>query len=65
MELLRENTHSLLSPQNLKFLFPPKLGGIGGNGFRFNENFIKIPKIPLYIKLFILKKGSNSNIVIK
>ena len=34
---------------------PPKLGRIGGNGFRFNENFIKIPKITLYIQLFILK----------
>ena len=24
-----------------------KLGGIGGNEFRFNENFIEIPKLPL------------------
>ena len=27
--------------------------------------FTKIPKIPLYIQPFILKYGSNSNIVIK
>ena len=27
--------------------------------------FIRTPKIPLYIQLFILKHGSNSNIVIK
>ena len=27
--------------------------------------FIKTPKIPLYIQPFILKYGSNSNIVIK
>ena len=25
----------------------PKLRGIGGNEFRFNENFIEIPKLPL------------------
>ena len=46
MKWLRENSHSLLSPQNLKFLFP-KLGGIGGNIFRFNKNFIEILKLPL------------------
>ena len=46
MKWLRGNTHSLLSAQNLKFLFP-KLGGIEGNGFKFNENFIEIPKLPL------------------
>ena len=27
--------------------------------------FTKTPKIPLYIQPFILKQGSNSNIVIK
>ena len=27
--------------------------------------FTETPKIPLYIQLFILKYGSNSNIVIK
>ena len=27
--------------------------------------FIKAPKIPLYIQLFILKYGYNNNIVIK
>ena len=35
--------------------FPPKLGGMGGNGIRFNDFFTKTPKIPLYIQLFILK----------
>ena len=42
-------------PSKSQIFVPPKLGGIGRNGFRFNENFIKIPKIPLYIQLFILK----------
>ena len=32
---------------------------------RFNDFFTKTPKIPLYIQFFILKYGSNSNIVIK
>ena len=32
-----------------------KLGGIRENGIRFNDFFTKIPKIPLYIQLFILK----------
>ena len=54
-----------LKPSKSQIFVPPKLGRIGGIGFRFNENFIKIPKIPLYIQLFILKYGSNSNIVIK
>ena len=47
MEWLGGNAHSSLFPQNLKFLFPSKLGGMGGNEFRFNEIFVKIPKIPL------------------
>ena len=55
MELVEGNTHSFLFPQNLKFSFPPKLGGIGGNEIRFNDFFTKTPKIPLYIQLFILK----------
>ena len=47
MEWLEGNVHSSLFPLNLKFLFPSKLGGIGGIGFRFNEIFVKTPKIPL------------------
>ena len=31
----------------------------------FNEFFTKTLKIPLYIQPFILKYGSNSNIIIK
>jgi hypothetical protein len=41
------NTHSSLFPQNPKFSFLPKLGGIGGNGFKFNDFFTKRPKMPL------------------
>ena len=48
-----------------QFFIPPKLGGMGRNEIIFNEFFTKTPKIPLYIQLFILKYGSNSNIVIK
>ena len=51
MEQLEGNTHSFLFPQNLKFLFPSKLGGMGGNGFKFNEIFVKIPKIPSLISV--------------
>ena len=32
---------------------------------RFNDFFTKTPKISLYIQQYILKHGSNSNIVIK
>ena len=42
-----------------------KLGGMRGNEIKFNDFFTKTPKIPLYIQPFILKYGSNSNIVIK
>ena len=45
----------LFIPSNFKFSFPPKLGGIGGNGLTFNEIFIETTKIPLYIQPFILK----------
>ena len=34
-------------PSKSQIFVPPKLRGIGGNGFRFNENFIEIPKLPL------------------
>ena len=65
MEWAGENTHSSLFPENLKFSFPPKLGEMRGNEIRFNKFFTKTPKILLYIQPFILKKGSNCNIVIK
>ena len=47
MEWLGGNAHSSLFPQNLKFFFPSKLGGMGWNEFRFNEIFVKTPKIPI------------------
>ena len=58
--------HSFLSIHLKPQIFIPlKLGEIRVNGIRFNEFFIKIPKIPLYTQPFILKLGFNSNIVIK
>ena len=33
-------------PSKSQIFVPPKLGGIGENEFRFNENFIEIPKLP-------------------
>ena len=65
MEWIRGNTNSSLLPWNLKFSFPLKLGEMRGNGIRFNDFFTKTLKIPLYIQSFILKWGSNNNIVIK
>ena len=48
--------HSFLSiPLKSQIFIPPKLGGMGGNGIRFNNFFTKTPKIPLYIQPFILK----------
>ena len=35
MKGIEWNTHSSLFLPNPKFSFPPKLGGIGGNGFKF------------------------------
>ena len=55
MKWVGGNTYSSLFPENLKFSFPPKLGGMGGNEIRFNDFFTKTPKIPLYIQPFILK----------
>ena len=58
--------HSFLSiPLKSQIFIPPKLGEMGGNEIKFNDFFTKTPKIPLYIQSFILKYGSNSNIVIK
>ena len=34
-------------PSKPQIFIPPKLGGIGGNEIRFNENFIETPKLPL------------------
>ena len=34
-------------PSKSQIFVPPKLGERGGNEFRFNENFIEIPKLPL------------------
>ena len=34
-------------PSKSQIFVPSKLRGIRGNGFRFNENFIEIPKLPL------------------
>ena len=42
----------LLKPQ---ISIPSKFGGMKGNEIRFNDFFIKTPKIPLYIQSFILK----------
>ena len=45
----------LCIPLKSQIFIPQKLGGMGGNGFRFNDFFTKTPKIDLYIQLFILK----------
>ena len=55
MEWVEGNTHSSLFPENLKFSFSPKLGGMKGNEIKFNDFFTKTPKIPLNIQSFILK----------
>ena len=49
MEWLGGNTHSFLFPQNLKFSFSPKLGGIGGNEIRFNEFFTNSQNSPTLV----------------
>ena len=58
--------HSFLSIYLKPQIFIPlEIGGMGRNKIRFNEFFTKTLKILLYIQQFILKWGSNSNIVIK
>ena len=58
--------HSFLSiPLKSQIFIPLKLEGMRGNEIRFNDFFTETPKTPLYIQLFILKYGSNNNIVIK
>ena len=48
--------HSFLSiPLKPQIFTPLKLGEIWGNEIRFNDFFIKTPKILLYIQPFILK----------
>ena len=45
--------HSFLPfPSKPQVFVPPKFGGMGGNKFRFNEIFVKIPKIPLISPFF-------------
>ena len=39
MKCIERNTHSFLFPQNFKFSFLQKLGGIEGNEIRFNDFF--------------------------
>ena len=60
----REYSFLFISLKSQIFI-PPKLGEMRGNRIKFNNFFTKISKIPLYIQLFILKYGSNSNVVIK
>ena len=42
-------------PLRPQIFIPSKLGGMEGNKIRFNDFFIKTPKITLYIQPFILK----------
>ena len=58
----RREQSFLSIPLKPQIFIPPE---IGGNKIKFNEFFTKTLKIPLYIQPFILKYGSNSNIVIK
>jgi len=51
---MREYSFLSISLKSQIFI-PPEMGGIKGNEIRFNEFFIKTPKIPLYIQPFILK----------
>ena len=45
--MVRRECSFLPFPSKPQIFVPPKLGGMRGNGFRFNEIFVKIPKIPL------------------
>ena len=51
----REHSLLFISLKKSQIFIPPKLGRIGGNRIRFNEFFIKTPKILIYIQPFILK----------
>ena len=56
MNEIGRSEHSFFSVLlKLKFLFPPKLWGMWGNGIRFNEFFTKTLKIALYIQPFYFK----------
>jgi len=61
----RGNTHFSLFFQNLKFSFPKNWEKLKEIELDLMNFFTKTSKMPLYILLFILKQGSNSNIVIK
>ena len=46
--------HSFLHfPSKPQIFVPSKLRGMSGNGFRFNENFVKTPKIPIQSQPFL------------
>ena len=61
----RGNTHFSLFLQNLKFSFPKNWEKLEEIELDLMNFFTKTSKIPLYSLPFILKQGSNSNIVIK
>ena len=46
-EMIKREYSFPSKPSKSQIFVPPKLREIGGNGFRFNENFIEIPKLPL------------------
>jgi hypothetical protein len=52
MEWLGGNTHSSLFPHKPNLSFPPKLGGIEGNGMEFNKILTEMLKIPLIFYKF-------------
>ena len=54
-EMNRREHSFLFIPLKYQIFISLKLGGMGKNEIRFNKFFIKAPKIPLYIQLFILK----------
>ena len=46
-EMVRRECSFLPFPSKPQIFVPLKIGGMGGNGFKFNEIFVKTPKIPL------------------
>ena len=52
MKWVGVNTHSSLFPENLKFSFPPKLGGMRGMKLDLMIFLLKLPKYP-YIFNFL------------
>ena len=58
--------HSFLHFPSKPWIFVPQyLGGMGGNGFRFNENFVKTPKIPLNLSPFYTSQQLFSQPTVK